>query len=466
MRMSKVASDLTGPQMNLAVFLTSCGNYHHLGWRHPDAWVDGSTNFTRWIEMAKIAEGAKLDMLFIADQIAIVGGDELEAIENSSKVNRFEPMTLLSALATHTTHIGLAGTCATSYSEPYTVARMFASLDHLSGGRAAWNCVTGGQKEEAQNFSMERHDAHEIRYERANEFADVVMGLWDSFEDDALLYDKESGRFFDASKIHALDHRGKHFAVRGPLNVSRSPQGRPIVIQAGGSEATIEMGSRIADVIFTAQADIDAARTFYRQIKSAALARGRAPESIKVMPGLSVFVAPSREEAHAKFDALHGMVDIKDAVEGLGRLLGGIDLSHYDPHAPMPALEGNDLRMSGPGTFVRIGRENGYTLGQVAVQAKAARNHCLVVGSVEDVADHMEHWFRNEAADGFNLLPAIVPGSLKDFCELVVPELQARGLFRADYAGPTLRTSMGLGPADAVRSGEALMKVTEASAER
>ena len=445
--MSELASTPASPHMNLAVFLTSCGNYHHLGWRHPDAWVDGSTNFERWIEMAAIAERAKLDMLFIADQIAIVGGDELAATENSSKVNRFEPMTLLSALATHTTRIGLAGTCATSYSEPYTVARMFASLDHLSGGRAAWNCVTGGQKEEAQNFSRERHAAHEERYERANEFADVVMGLWESFDEDALLYDKESGRVFDAGKIHALDHRGKHFAVRGPLNVSRSPQGRPIVIQAGGSDATVDMGSRIADVIFTAQADFDAARAFYLRIKAAVRARGRRPESIRVMPGLSVFVAPTRDEAQAKFDALHDMVDVKDAVEGLGRLLGGIDLSMYDPSGPMPALEGNDLRMSGPGTFVRIGRENNYTLGQVAVQAKASRNHCLVIGTVEDVADHMERWFREGAADGFNLLPAIVPGTLKDFCELVVPELRSRGLFRADYAGSTLRESMGIGPA-------------------
>jgi FMN-dependent oxidoreductase (nitrilotriacetate monooxygenase family) len=435
----------TSQSMNLAVFLTACGNYHHLGWRHPDAWVDASTNFQRWIEFARIAEEAKLDMLFVADQIAIVGGEELDAIENSSKVNRFEPMTLLSALATHTTHIGLAGTCATSYSEPYTVARMFASLDHLSGGRAGWNCVTGGQKEEAQNFNLERHEAHEDRYERATEFAEVVMGLWDSFDEDALLYDKEGGRFFDATKVHTLSHRGKYFSVRGPLNVSRSPQGHPVIIQAGGSDATVKMGSRIADVIFTAQADFEASKAFYTQIKDAARQHGRRPEDIRVMPGLSVFVGNTREEAQAKFDALHHMVDIDDAIAGLGRLLGGIDLSEFDPHRPMPALEGNDLRMSGPGTFVRIGRENGYTLAQVAVQAKAARNHCLVIGSVQDVADHMEHWFRNGAADGFNLLPAIVPGTLNDFCGLVVPELRARGLFRDDYEGTTLREIMGVG---------------------
>ena len=437
-------ANVTSEGMNLAVFLTACGNYHHLGWRHADAWVDASTNFARWLEFARIAETAKLDMLFIADQIAIVGGDELEAIENSSKANRFEPMTLLSALATHTKGIGLAGTCATSYSEPYTVARMFASLDHLCGGRAAWNCVTGGQQEEAQNFSLERHAAHELRYERAAEFADVVMGLWDSFDDDALLHDKDSGRFFDASKVHPLNHKGKHFSVRGPLNVSRSPQGRPVIIQAGGSEATIAMGSRIADVIFTAQADIEAAQTFYRQIKEAAHEQGRAPGDVRVMPGLSVFVGKTRAQAQAKFDELHQMVDVQDAVAGLGRLLGGIDLSDHDPQAPMPALEGNDLRMSGPGTFVRIGRENGYSLAQVAMQAKAARNHCLVIGSVDDIADHMEHWYRNGAADGFNLLPAIVPGTLEDFCTLVVPELRKRGLFRSEYAGSTLRENMGL----------------------
>jgi N-acetyl-S-(2-succino)cysteine monooxygenase len=430
--------------MNLAVFLTADGNYHHLGWRHPDAVVDGGSNFQRWIEFAHMAEAGKLDMLFVADQIAIVGGGELEAITNSSKVDRLEPMTLLSALASHTKNIGLAATAATSYWEPYNIARMFGSLDHISGGRAGWNCVTGGQLEEAQNFSRDRHEPHEVRYERANEFADVVMGLWNSFDADALLYDKESGQFFDPAKVHTLNHRGKHFQVKGPLNVSRSPQGRPIVIQAGGSDATVEMGSRIADVIFTAQADFEGACAFYSQVKEAARQRGRSPDSIKVMPGLSLFVGRTREEARAKFDALHEMVDVKDAIEGLGRLLGGVDLSGYDPDVPMPALEGNDLRMSGPGTFVRIGRENNYTLGQVAVQAKAARNHCMIIGDVQDVANHMEHWFRNGAADGFNLLPAVMPNTLDDFCSLVVPELQARGVFRTEYEGPTLREILGL----------------------
>ena len=437
-----MSSDIS-QQMHLAVFLTACGNYHRLGWRHPDSWVDASTNFQRWVEFARIAETAKLDMLFIADQIAVVGGQELHAIENSSKVNRFEPITLLSALATHTTNIGLAGTCATSYWEPYNVARMFGSLDHLSGGRAAWNCVTGGQLEEAQNFSLERHAAHEDRYERANEFADVVLGLWESFDDDALLYDKKSGRFFDATKVHTLNHRGPYFSVKGPLNVSRSPQGRPVIIQAGASEATIDMGSRIADVIFTAQADFKSAQTFYGRMKDAAKARGRARDSIRVMPGLSVFIGRTRDEAQEKFDALHAMIDVTDAIDELSRLLA-VDLSGFDPDRPMPDLEGNDLRMSDPGAFVRIGRENGYTLGQVAVQAKASRHHCLVIGTVEDVADHMEHWFRNHAADGFNLLPAIVPGTLHDFCGLVVPELRKRGLFREDYEGPTLRDVMRL----------------------
>jgi N-acetyl-S-(2-succino)cysteine monooxygenase len=430
--------------MNLAVFLTADANYHHLGWRRPEAWVDGGSNFQRWIEFARIAEAAKFDMLFIADQIAVVGGDDLEAITNSSKIARLEPMTLLSALASHTRNIGLAATCATSYTEPYTVARMFASLDHISGGRAGWNCVTGGQKEEAGNFSLDRHHSHADRYERANEFADVVMGLWNSFDADALLYDKKAGKFFDPTKIHTLNHKGKHFSVKGPLNASRSPQGRPIIIQAGGSDATVEMASRIADVVFTAQADLEAARDFYAQIKEAARMRGRESENVKVMPGISIYVAKTREEAQAKFDALHSMVDITDAIAGLSLLIGGVDLSGYDPNGPMPALEGNDLRMSGPGTFVRLGREKNYTLGQVAVHAKAARNHCLVVGDVKDVADHMESWFRNGGADGFNLLPPVVPGSLQDFCDLVVPELQARGLFRTEYEGQTLRENLEL----------------------
>ena len=431
-------------QMNLAVFLAGDSNYHHLGWRQPDAVVDAGANFERWIEFARIAEAAKLDMLFVADQIAIVGGDDLTAITNSAKVNRLEPLILLSALASQTSEIGLAATCATSYAEPYTVARMFASLDHISNGRAAWNCVTGGQKEEAENFSLERHQDHAERYERANEFADVVIGLWNSFEADALIYDKAGGRFFDPDKIHTLNHKGKHFAVRGPLNVSRTPQGRPVIIQAGGSDATVAMGGRIADVVFTAQADLEAAQVFRDQVRAAAEHEGRPADTVKVMPGLSVYVAATRAEAQVKFDALHEMVDIADAIAGLGRLLGGVDLSGYDPDRPMPPLKGNDLRMSGPGTFVRIGQQKNYTLGQVAVHSKAARNHGLVVGDAKDVADHMEHWFREGGVDGFNLLPATMPGTLEDFCSLVVPELQRRGLFRMDYQGATLRERMGL----------------------
>ncbi len=295
-------------------------------------------------------------MLFIADQIAIVGGDELHAIENSAKVARMEPVTLLCALAPVTKNIGLVATIATSYWEPYNVARQVASLDHISGGRAGWNCVTGGQLEEAQNFSMERHDPHEVRYARADEFADVVMGLWDGFDADALVMDKESGRFFDASKVRHLNHNGEFFQVKGLLNVARSPQGRPIVIQAGGSDKTIEMGGRIADVVFTAQADLEMAVEFRAAVRQSAERHGRLADSIKVMPGLSVFIGQTREEAWAKFNALHDMVDVQDAVEGLGRLLGGVDLSGYDPHAPTPDLEATDLRKSGPGTFVRIGR--------------------------------------------------------------------------------------------------------------
>lgn len=439
-----MTSPMAERRMNLAVFLTADGNYHHLGWRAPDSWVDGGTNFQRWIEFARIAEDARLDMLFIADQIGVVGGENLEAIANSSKIARLEPMTLLSALAAHTKNIGLAATCATSYSEPYTVARMFASLDHISGGRAGWNCVTGGQKEEALNFNLERHHAHADRYERADEFADVVLGLWDGFDPDALIYDKDGGQFFDPAKVRTLNHKGKHFSVKGPLNAARSPQGRPVIIQAGGSDATIEMASRIADVVFTAQADLAAAQDFRSRVREAARQRGRSPDTIKVMPGISLYVGRTRAEAQAKFDALHSMVDIPDAVAGLGLLLGGVDLSGFDPDAPMPELEGNDLRMSGPGTFVRLGREKNYTLGRVAVHAKAARNHCLVVGDVKDVADHMEAWFHEGGADGFNLLPPVVPGSLLDFGELVVPELQARGLFRHEYEGPTLREILGL----------------------
>ena len=433
----------TQRKMHLAVFLAGDSNYHHLGWRHPDAAVDAGSNIKRWREFAQIAEGGKLDMLFIADQIAIVGGDDLAAIAGNAKINRLEPLTLLSALALMTERIGLAGTCATSYSEPYTVARMFGSLDHISGGRAGWNCVTGGQAEEALNFNLEQHVGHADRYERANEFADVVVGLWDSFEQDALLYDKVNGQFFNPGKVHALRHKGKYFQVRGPLNMSRTPQGRPIIIQAGGSEATIDMASRLADVVFTAQADIVAAAEFYASVKQQAVDYGRQPEHVKVMPGISVYVAPTREEAQEKFEHLHAMIDVPDAINGLGHLMN-VDLSGYDPDGPMPEFEGNDLRMSGPGSFARIAQEYDLTLGQVAVRSKASKMHCLIIGDVADVADHMERWFRSGAADGFNLLPPIMPGSLQDFCDLVIPELQRRGIFRTEYESNTLRGHLDL----------------------
>ena len=430
-------------RLHLAVFLAGDSNYHHLGWRHSEAAVDAGHNFERWREFARIAENGKLDMLFIADQIAIVGGEDLYAISNNAKVDRLEPLTLLSALAPFTKQIGLAATCATSYSEPYTVARMFGTLDHISGGRAGWNCVTGGQAEEALNFSMDRHADHGDRYERANEFVDVVLGLWNSFEHDALLYDKERGKYFDPTKVHPLRHQGKHFKVRGPLNLSRTPQGRPVIIQAGGSEATVDMASRVADVVFTAQADIVAAQAFYKSIKRRAVSYGRQPEHVKVMPGISVYVASTRREAQEKFDALHAMVDVPDAIAGLGRLMN-VDLSEFDPDGPLPDFKGNQLRMSGPGSFSRIAREYSLTLGQVAIRAKASKMHGLIVGSAKDVADHMQDWLLNGAADGFNLLPPIVPGSLEDFCALVVPELQNRGLFRTDYEGDTLRANLGL----------------------
>lgn len=429
--------------MKLAVFLAGDSNYHAMGWQHPEAYVDAGSRFDRWIELARTCENAKLDMIFIADTLAIIGGDNLSAITHSAKVVRLEPLTLLSALAPLTRNIGLAATCATSYSEPYTVARMFASLDHLSGGRAGWNLVTGGQAEEAKNFSLERHAAHADRYARANEFADVVLGLWDSFAEDALLYDREQGKFFDAAKVRVLDHRGTYFSVKGPLPMARTPQGRPVIIQAGASDATIDLSARVADVVFTSQAVFEESRSFYDKVKSRAVAFGRSAEDIKVMPGLSVYVARTHAEAQDKFDYLHSMIDVAEAIANLGRLIN-VDLSGYRADAPMPTLPGNDLRMSGPLTYASIGRDSNLTLAQVAIRATASKNHGLIVGDAKEVADHMERWFVQKAADGFNLLPPTVPTSLTDFTTLVVPELQRRGLFRTEYEGPTLRENLHL----------------------
>lgn len=431
-------------QMKLAVFMHGDSNYHSAGWRHPHAYADGGLNLKRWIEFAQIMERGKLDMLFIADTIGMPMTESPETLGQASLVDKFEPLTVLAALSPMTEHLGLVATCATTYNQPYNVARILASIDHLSGGRCGWNLVTGGVRDDALHFNLQTHVVHADRYEMAEEFADVCLGLWDSFEDDAILRDKASGRYVDVAKLHELNHKGKYYAVKGPLSVSRSPQGRPIIIQAGASEPARELTARVADVVFGSQASFESAKAFYADVKGRLAKFGRAPDDLKVMPGVALFVGRSAAEADEKYEALQSLLDPAIAFALLRERVGGLDLSGYDLDGPFPELEGNTARMSTPPALVRLARRENLTLRQVAMRMAAARTHWLLKGTPQHVADQLEHWFRNEAADGFNLLPQIVPGSISEFVDLVVPELQRRGLFRTAYEGRTLRENLGV----------------------
>ena len=431
-------------KMKFAVFMSGDSNYHMAGWRHPDAYIDGGQNIKRWVEYARTMERGKLDMLFIADTIGTPGSDDREQLSFTSKIDRFEPLTTLAALSQVTERLGLVATAATTYTAPFSVARAFASLDHLTEGRAGWNLVTGGNKEDALNFNLDSHVPHGERYELAEEFADVVRGLWDSYEDDAFLRDKASGRYFRPEKLHVLNHKGKYFSVKGPLSVARPPQGHPVIIQAGASVPSKELSARVADVMFMSQSDLGEAKAFYQDVKGRLEKYGRRPDDLKLMPGAFIFAGRSEAEANERFEELESMVPMEVALARLSQNLGGVDLSGYPLDGPMPHIEGNSARMSAPDSYMKIARRENLTLRQTARRAATAKHHWILKGSATQIADQLEDWFVNYGADGFNLLPPYLPGSLNAFVDLVVPELQRRGLFRTEYEGKTLRENLGV----------------------
>lgn len=430
-----------GTTMSLGAFLTATGQ-HIAAWRHPDVAADGGTNLAEYIRIVKLAERGKFDMMFLADNAGI-WDRELDSDGRSSRAGYFEPITLLSALAAVTDHIGLVATATATFNEPYTIARKYASLDHLSGGRAGWNLVTSANAAEAYNYGFDQHVAHADRYARATEFADVVLGLWDSWEDDALLYDKVGGRFFDPGKLHLLNHRGERFTVRGPLNVPRTPQGRPIIVQAGSSEAGMELAVKCADVVFTAQPKLEDSVAFYAELKNRLVAAGRMRDSLKIMPGLSPVVGDTRAEAEDKFAELQ---DLIDPIVGLGLLssMSGHDLSEYPVDGPFPDLEDNDGGKGRLKVLKDTAQRENMTIRQLYTRIAGTRGHNLVIGTPADIADQMEEWFTEGAADGFNIMPQALPASLEDFVDKVIPELQRRGLFRTEYEGRTLRSHLGL----------------------
>ncbi|OXM14960.1 LLM class flavin-dependent oxidoreductase [Paenibacillus herberti] len=430
-------------KMRLGAFMMIPG-HHVASWRYEHSNAEGVLDYSFYRQVAKTAERGKFDMVFLADSYAVHERFPL-ALEQAVQV-RLEPLTLLSALAADTERVGLAGTVSTTYNEPFHVARKFASLDFISGGRAAWNVVTSHTEDEAHNFNRDKEMLHDLRYERAQEFVDVVRQLWDGWEDGALVGDKEGSRFADRSKIHRTNHQGKWFQVQGPLNVARPPQGHPVVIQAGASEPGRELAARTAEVIFTAWQTLEEAQSFYKDIKGRLALYGRQHSDLKIMPGVFPIIGRTEEEAREKKARFEELIPVETGVALLSGLIG-FDLSPYPVDGPLPELPKVEQVNGIKSRFQLIkdlADRDELTIRQLYQRIAGARGHREIFGTPEQIADQLQEWFENDAADGFNIMPPYLPGGLEDFVDLVVPELQRRGLFRTEYEGKTLRENLGL----------------------
>ena len=430
-------------QMKLGAFFMLPG-HHAVAWRHRDVNAENVLNFDFIKKQALTAERGKFDMVFLADGVS--ARKTSNAFEQESTV-RFEPFTLLSGLAAVTKNIGLIGTVSTTYNEPFNVARKFASLDHLSNGRVGWNVVTtSAGKEAARNFGQKEELLHEQRYERAHEFVDVVKELWDSWEDDAIVYNQETGQYADTSKVHTINYQGKYLSVGGPLNISRPVQGYPVVVQAGSSEAGKELAARTAEVIFTAWQTLEEAQAFYQDVKGRMEKYGRNPDDLKIMPGVYPIVGQTEEEAQAKRQQLLDLIPDSLGVARLSRNLG-VDLSGYPVDGPLPELpdvsqiNGNKSRFQ---LVKDLAERDNLTIRQLYQHIAGARGHREIIGTPEQIADQLQEWFDNGAADGFNIMPPVFPAGLNDFVDYVIPELQKRGIFREEYTGSTLRENLEL----------------------
>jgi FMN-dependent oxidoreductase (nitrilotriacetate monooxygenase family) len=410
-------------------------------WRHPDRDGGASTSLTQYQRQAATAERGKFDFLFVADSLSIN--------EKSSPhyLNRFEPITILSALAATTSRIGLVATLTVSYSEPFNVARQFASLDHLSGGRAGWNVVTSWLGDTAANFSKTEHPAHAVRYRIAAEYLDVVQGLWDSWEAGAHVADKETGQFVDPDKLHRLDHKGEHFQVRGPLNIKRTPQGQPVIFQAGASDDGRSFAARRAEVIFTHAPTQEEGQAYYADVKARAKGFGRDADTLFILPGIAPIIGDTDAEAEARYRELAALESIDTGLGYLSRTFNDHDFRQYDLDAPFPDVEHIGLNSQQSGTLRILAevRAENLTLRQIAERLATPRG--AFVGSPETVADRLQDWFESGAADGFVLFEPL-PGQLEQFVDEVIPILQARGLFRTDYEGTTFREHLGLAEPD------------------
>ena len=428
-------------KLHLGAFMRPA-SIHTGAWRYPGAWPDMNFNFAHIKESIQKLERAKFDAFFMADHMAVLNMP-MDALKRSHTATSFEPFTLLSALSQATERIGLVATGSTTFDAPYHIARRFASLDHLSNGRAGWNIVTTSNPDAALNFGLDEHMEHGDRYRRAREFYDVVTGLWDSWADDAFVRNVEDGIFFDPVKMHVLNHKSQYLSVRGPLNIARPVQGWPVIVQAGASEAGRQLAAETAEAVFTAQSDITAGRAFYADVKGRMEKLSRAREHMKILPGCFVVVGDTVEEAGAKRAKLDSLVNYANAIASLSIALGH-DASKFDPDRPLPDnIAESNASKSGRERAIALGRRENLTVRQLA-QRLGGYSGLAMVGTAQSIADEMEKWLETEASDGFTVMFPYLPGGLEDFVGRVVPELQLRGSFRRDYEGATLREHLGL----------------------
>ncbi|KAL5337938.1 luciferase-like domain-containing protein [Aspergillus crustosus] len=428
-------------QLHLTAFMRPV-SLHTGAWRYPGSYPDANFNLAHLKSFIQKLEAAKFDAFFMADHLAVLNMP-VEALKRSHTVTSFEPFTLLSALSVVTEKIGLAATASTTYDEPYHIARRFASLDHLSNGRAAWNIVTTGNPESSKNFGRDEHLEHSERYKRAREFYNVVTGLWDSFADDAFIRDRESGVYFDPEKLHVLDHKGDDLKVRGPLNIARPVQGWPVIVQAGQSEPGRQLAAETAEAVFCSPRDLEAAKALYSDIKGRAEAAGRKREHLKILPAAFILVGDTVEEAKKKRLELDSLVHYDSAIASLSISLG-TDASGFDPDGPLPTdlPETNASKTSRAGVE-KLAKDEGLTVRQLA-QRLGGYSGLAFVGTPETIADELETWLKEDGADGFTVVFPFLPQGLDDVTQRVIPELQRRGIFRKDYTGTTLREHLGL----------------------
>ncbi|MBN3947463.1 MAG: LLM class flavin-dependent oxidoreductase [Nostoc sp. NMS7] len=427
-------------QLKLGAFMRPV-SIHTGAWRYPGALPDANFNFPALKRFIQKLEQGKFDAFFMADHLAVLNMP-INALKRSHTVTSFEPFTLLSALASVTEHIGLVATASTTYDQPYHIARRFASLDHISGGRAGWNIVTTANPDAALNFGLEEEVEHDERYRRAREFYDVVTGLWDSFADDAFIRDVEAGIYFDPAKLHVLNHQGKYLSVRGPLNIARPVQGWPVIVQAGASEAGRQLAAETAEAVFAPAGNLEAGKALFADIKARAQAQGRDPDSIKILPGALVIVGETVAEAHAKRLHLDSLVHYDSGIATLNSALG-YDVSGFDPDGPLPEIPPNNGGYSSRERVIALAQGENLTIRQLA-QRIGSYGGLSFVGTPQSIADEMEQWLIEEGSDGFNIMFPFLPEGLNDFVDKVVPELQRRGIFRKEYEGKTLRENLGL----------------------